>query len=200
MSSNVPTINKNNKRSLLPFILLLLAYMSLDNNSYNNNSLNIHCYLIRQKSGRPSAFHISSTVHNQQLQQQQQQKQPTNSVSQATHLSSPVTKTLQQSNTTIVSNSPAPIISQPVIKSTAINNNNKFTNCSARRQFLLTSREAAPTEHVPDCSPDGSYEAMQCMDKMGICWCVDYNGKFIQNTQSEKPDCRNVERKFSASF
>lgn len=47
------------------------------------------------------------------------------------------------------------------------------------------------SEHVPQCTPNGRYELIQC-HKIGYCWCVNKYGQAIKNSASpagEKPIC-----------
>lgn len=47
------------------------------------------------------------------------------------------------------------------------------------------------SEHVPQCTPSGRYEPIQC-HKIGYCWCVNKYGQAIKNSAAladDKPDC-----------
>lgn len=70
------------------------------------------------------------------------------------------------------------------------------------RQHQLAAYEAASAvEHgnqtigifVPKCKPDGQYDDMQCMEALGLCWCVDTYGNEIPGTRIRgEPKCHNL--------
>lgn len=50
----------------------------------------------------------------------------------------------------------------------------------------------------PACKPDGSFEEVQCCVSTGECYCVDREGKEVEETQQNgKPDCEGTVFKFT---
>ena len=49
---------------------------------------------------------------------------------------------------------------------------------------------------VPRCNPDGHYTDRQCMDTLGLCWCVDNYGNEIPGTRIRGiPNCQRIRSK-----
>ncbi|XP_069001154.1 nidogen-1 [Embiotoca jacksoni] len=73
------------------------------------------------------------------------------------------------------------------------------TQCETHRDSLLGVTEFGPRgprrpvgQYVPTCDGNGNYEATQCHDSTGRCWCVDRNGQEIPGTSSRpgsRPMC-----------
>lgn len=66
-----------------------------------------------------------------------------------------------------------------------------LAECIESRAYALIHRSSSPNKFVPRCREDGSYAAVQCMDKGG-CWCSDAQGIPIQSTTTRagKPNCQ----------
>ncbi|RDD42554.1 Equistatin [Trichoplax sp. H2] len=74
-------------------------------------------------------------------------------------------------------------------------------NTLCRRHQLAAYKAASVESHqnltvgvfVPKCQRDGSYDKVQCMDTLGLCWCVDNYGNEISGTRIRGvPLCANV--------
>jgi hypothetical protein len=43
---------------------------------------------------------------------------------------------------------------------------------------------------IPQCDESGGWEPVQCMDELGLCWCVDKEGKPVKGTMMRGiPQC-----------
>ncbi|XP_055791289.1 nidogen-1 [Salvelinus fontinalis] len=60
------------------------------------------------------------------------------------------------------------------------------TPCETQRDRLLgsTGSQPVPGQYVPTCDSQGTYEATQCHDSIGHCWCVDRNGLEVPGTRT----------------
>lgn len=44
----------------------------------------------------------------------------------------------------------------------------------------------------PKCDSEGLYLTIQCLENLGVCWCVDSDGREQEGTRKNgKPDCSN---------
>ncbi|KAF5303920.1 hypothetical protein FQA39_LY01705 [Lamprigera yunnana] len=68
------------------------------------------------------------------------------------------------------------------------------TNCTSDRQTALSEQHSAKL-YVPDCTPDGRYQKIQCYKSAGYCWCVNEDtGKNIPGTsvKNQTPMCDQI--------
>lgn len=66
-----------------------------------------------------------------------------------------------------------------------------FTDCLSDRQAVL-NEQRSENMYVPDCTPDGRYQKIQCYKSVGYCWCVhEDTGKNIPGTsvKNATPKC-----------
>lgn len=66
------------------------------------------------------------------------------------------------------------------------------TECQKQRDDNLNFRgqDLMVKRYVPQCTPDGSYDDVQCSAATGECWCVYYNNIEIEGTRTQgKPSC-----------
>lgn len=57
---------------------------------------------------------------------------------------------------------------------------------------MLFSKPGSQPLYVPECTPDGRYQRVQCYKSTGYCWCVhEDTGKNIPgtSTKDERPKC-----------
>ena len=59
-----------------------------------------------------------------------------------------------------------------------------MTQCKQDKLRALGIIGAAPPgRFVPQCTMDGNYQSVQCMD--GYCWCVDIKGRALPGTRAK---------------
>ena len=58
----------------------------------------------------------------------------------------------------------------------------ELTPCQKKKQEALKLPPIG--RFVPQCKRDGSFEEKQCHASPGQCWCVDKNGKEIEETRT----------------
>ena len=66
------------------------------------------------------------------------------------------------------------------------------TECQKQRDDSLNflQQDVAVTRDVSQCTPDGSYDDIQCSPATGECWCVYYSNIEIRGTRTlGKPSC-----------
>lgn len=67
------------------------------------------------------------------------------------------------------------------------------SDCNSDRAAALEEQKAGTTAlYVPECTPDGRYQQIQCYKSTGYCWCVNEDtGKNIPgtSTKDKKPQC-----------
>lgn len=67
------------------------------------------------------------------------------------------------------------------------------TGCLADRTTALDDQHSrSDYVYVPECTPDGRYQRVQCYKSAGYCWCVNEDtGKNIAGTsvKDRRPDC-----------
>ena len=66
------------------------------------------------------------------------------------------------------------------------------TRCERARERRLQKRKTRPGAFVPRCKANGEFKATQCHKRTKYCWCVNREGKPIQETKVKyrKPSCR----------
>uniref|UniRef100_A0A1B0CF88 Sparc-related modular calcium-binding protein 2 n=1 Tax=Lutzomyia longipalpis TaxID=7200 RepID=A0A1B0CF88_LUTLO len=71
--------------------------------------------------------------------------------------------------------------------------NDGESDCLADRAAALDEQKSGTTAlYVPECTPDGRYQRVQCYRSTGYCWCVhEDTGKNIPgtSTKDKKPQC-----------
>ncbi|KAL1435006.1 hypothetical protein MTO96_001557 [Rhipicephalus appendiculatus] len=64
---------------------------------------------------------------------------------------------------------------------------------AAAARCLLQKQQSMqqPGSFVPECSPDGGFERVQCHELTGYCWCVDAQGRPLagSSVHLKKPNC-----------
>ncbi|KAK5642124.1 hypothetical protein RI129_008291 [Pyrocoelia pectoralis] len=71
------------------------------------------------------------------------------------------------------------------------------TDCTSDRQTALNEQHSAKLYqlYVPECTPDGRYQKIQCYKSAGYCWCVNEDtGKNIPGTsvKNQTPKCDQI--------
>lgn len=71
------------------------------------------------------------------------------------------------------------------------------TDCTSDRQTALSEQHSAKLYelYVPECTPDGRYQKIQCYKSAGYCWCVNEDtGKNIPGTsvKNQTPKCDQI--------
>ena len=74
----------------------------------------------------------------------------------------------------------------------------RLPECQLRRSLVMAASSgdmAYAMERsdviLPRCNPDGSFNKVQCVLSVGLCWCVDQDGNEIEETRefSLNPKC-----------
>ncbi|PSN45518.1 hypothetical protein C0J52_13178 [Blattella germanica] len=70
------------------------------------------------------------------------------------------------------------------------------TDCYGDRQAVLEEQRTSNSElYIPECTPDGRYQTIQCYNSTGYCWCVhEDSGKPIPGTsvKDQVPKCGSL--------
>ncbi|XP_055859264.1 SPARC-related modular calcium-binding protein 2 isoform X2 [Episyrphus balteatus] len=68
-------------------------------------------------------------------------------------------------------------------------------DCQADRRVALDEQNGGTALYVPECTPDGRYQRVQCYRSTGYCWCVhEDTGKNIPGTslKDKRPQCDSI--------
>ncbi|XP_030757943.1 SPARC-related modular calcium-binding protein 1 isoform X2 [Sitophilus oryzae] len=68
----------------------------------------------------------------------------------------------------------------------------EVTDCMSDRRLALEDAKDSTFSYIPDCTPDGRFQKIQCYKSAGYCWCVhEDTGKNIPGTsvKNQIPNC-----------
>ncbi|CAD5121918.1 DgyrCDS10382 [Dimorphilus gyrociliatus] len=72
---------------------------------------------------------------------------------------------------------------------------NSTGSCAKAKEAAIQVLKASPSSPImiPRCKLSGEWGEIQCLDSLGVCWCVDKNGKQIKGTVVRgRPNCNST--------